>query len=75
VIGFVLLGFAGLVSVVGIVVFSFWGRSSRVEAARNEGAGEEEIQRGLALFWTVRNLCWLVLVVAALTATLLVLAK
>lgn len=74
-IGFALFAFVGLVAIVGIVVFSYWGRASRVEAVRGKGASEEEIQRGLALFRTVRNLCWWLLVIVGFGAIWLFLTK
>jgi len=74
-LGYVILGIVALMSIVGIVVYSYGGSASRVEAVRSKGASEEEIQRGLALFRQLRNLFWYALVISVLGAILLAVSK
>jgi hypothetical protein len=63
---FVLLGFCGLTAVAGVVQFTRFGSTARVERARAAGASEEQIQKGLGTIRRVRDLSLLALIFVVL---------
>jgi type II secretory pathway pseudopilin PulG len=75
VVALALFGVVAVMGLIGIVAFSYFGRSARVEMARRAGESEAAIQRQLATIKRIRNLCLSAFAVGVVGASWFLLAS